>query len=63
MTFWTFLFLLAVLGCFGIAQLLKLMNSDSRAGELARAFAWAVIKRISGRKDTAAQPGNEEVSH
>ena len=63
MTFWTFLFLLAVLGCFGIAQLLKLMNSDSRVGELCRAFAWAVIDRVRGRKSTATPPEKEEAPH
>ena len=54
MTFWTFMLLLFILTVFVIAQLVKLMNGDSKASELARAFAWSVINRIKRRKGPAA---------
>jgi len=60
MTFWTFLLLLIILSVFVTAQLVKLLNGDSKAGELARAFAWSVINRIRRRKDTATAPSDED---
>jgi hypothetical protein len=60
MTFWTFLLLLTILGVFVIAQLVKLLNGDSKAGELGRALVWSIIERIGRRKDTSRIPSEEE---
>jgi hypothetical protein len=51
MSFWTFMLLVCILGVFMIAQLVKLLNSDSKAGDLAREFVWSVIDRINRRED------------
>jgi hypothetical protein len=56
MTFWTFMLLLSILSIFVIAQLVKLLNSESKAGELLRAFAWSIIEKIRHRKDPQAPP-------
>jgi hypothetical protein len=45
-TFWTFLLLVVILGVFVMAQMVKLLNSETKAGELARAFARSIIDRI-----------------
>ncbi len=60
MTFWTFLLLLMILTVFVFAQLVKLMNGDSKASELARSCAWSVINRIKGRKDATTAPSDEK---
>jgi len=44
MNFWTFLFLLIVFGWIG-------MNSDSKAGQLARMVIIMAAKRLFGRKE------------
>jgi hypothetical protein len=60
MSFWTFALLAFILGVFVIAQLVKLLNSESKAGELSREFAWSVINRI--RHGKVASEGEEESS-
>jgi hypothetical protein len=60
MSFWTFMLLLIILGVFVIAQLVKLLNSESKAGELARSFAWSIIHRIGRRKDKQTATSDEE---
>jgi hypothetical protein len=60
MSFWTFALLLFILGVFVTAQLVKLLNSESKAGELAREFAWSVIDRVRHGKDTAPEPTEKE---
>ncbi len=60
MTMWTFLLLLCILGVFVIAQMVKLLNSESKAGELARALVWSVIDRIGGRKNAPTPPSEKE---
>jgi hypothetical protein len=60
MSFWTFMLLLIILGVFMIAQLVKLLNGDSKAGELARSLAWSVIHRIGRHKDKQTASSEEE---
>ncbi len=60
MTFWTFLLLLTILGVFVIAQMVKLLNGDSKAGDLGRAFVWSIIERIGRLKDHPSIPSEEE---
>jgi hypothetical protein len=51
MSFWAFLLLLTILGVFVIAQTVKVLNSETKAGELARAFVWSIIERIKRRAE------------
>jgi hypothetical protein len=44
-----------ILGVFVIAQLVKLLNSESKAGEISRAFARSVINRIRHGKDASEE--------
>ncbi len=60
MTFWTFLLLLVILGVFVIAQMVKLLNSETKAGELAREFVRSIIDRIRHRKDTQTSPSEKQ---
>jgi hypothetical protein len=60
MTFWTFILLLVILGAFLIAQMVKLLNSDTKAGELARAFGWSIIERIRNRKDSQTSSSEKQ---
>ena len=45
MSFWTFVLLLVVLGWIGAIHLL---NSESKAGKLARAFIGGAIEKLVG---------------
>ena len=60
MTFWTCVFLLFLLGVFVIAQLVKILNSESKAGELFRTFFMSVINRIRRRKETPAPSSDDD---
>lgn len=52
MYFWTFLLLLIVFGGIGLVQLL---NSETRAGALARTLATGIIHKLVGsQKDSLA---------
>jgi hypothetical protein len=53
MSFWTFTLLVFILGVFTIAQVVKLLNSESKAGELSRELALSVINRIRRGKDAS----------
>jgi hypothetical protein len=48
MSFWTFILLALVFG--GIAAI-QLLNSDSRAGGLARTLVGGLIEKLVGRRD------------
>lgn len=63
MSSWTFLLLMFILIVFMIAQSVKLLNSDTKAGELARAFVWSVIDRIKCRKDMPTAPTEKKSSN
>jgi hypothetical protein len=60
MSFWAFLLLLTILGVFVIAQMVKVLNSETKAGELSRAFVWSVIERIRHRKGAQIPPSDKE---
>jgi hypothetical protein len=60
MSFWTFLLLLMILGVFVIAQGLKVLNSETKAGELAREFLRSIIQRIKRKEITPPAPTEKE---
>jgi hypothetical protein len=52
MSFWTFALLMVVFGWIGV---IHLINSDSKAGELCRAFVRGLIEKLVGRKPDSRQ--------
>jgi hypothetical protein len=56
MTFWTFLLLLIIMSVFVIAQGLKVLNSETKAGKLTRVFVWSIIQRVKRKEPTPPDP-------
>ena len=49
-----------ILGVFVIARWVKLLKSESTAGDIARAFVRSIIDRIDRRKDTPIDRSENE---